>query len=85
MGRTDKIIFSGETLLITSKGAAAEYQGHRLGYYEYLGEHEDRPYFSQLHTLPSDGDHNFIHYFNINKSDGWWGVGPRVGLNIFRT
>merc|ERR1712241_1375513 len=40
-----------EMLLMTSTGAAAEWQGPCMGVFLLAGEHNNRPYYKQKHTL----------------------------------
>ena len=42
-----------------------------------MGEHEDRPYFRQFHTL--SGDRSFIYY---HKPYGNWRVSEKVGQDV---
>ena len=42
-------------LLVTSTGAAAEEQGDCMGVFLLAGEHNNRPYYRQKHTLDTEG------------------------------
>ena len=42
-------------VLVTSTGAAAEWSGHCMGVFLLAGEHNNRPYYRQKHTLDTEG------------------------------
>ena len=51
-------------LLVTSTGAAAEYVGGCMGVFLLAGEHNNRPYYRQKHTLDTEGA-SFLYSHDI--------------------
>ena len=58
------------TLLLTSSGPSAEYQGFRLGIYKKAGTHNNCPYYKQEDTVRSDGKEMVIY----RRKEGGWAV-----------
>merc|ERR1712038_1904318 len=63
-----------EMLLVTSTGAAAEYKGHCMGVFLLAGEHNNRPYYRQKHTLDTGGA-----MFLYSQENGNWYVSSTLG------
>merc|ERR1712045_21753 len=63
-----------EMLLVTSAGAAAEWQGGFMGVFLLAGEHNNRPYYKQKHTVNTLGAR-----FLYSHDDGHWVVGTTLG------
>ena len=61
-------------LLVTSTGAAAEEQGDCMGVFLLAGEHNNRPYYRQKHTLDTQGAK-----FLYSHDNGDWVVSDILG------
>ncbi len=59
------------TLLVTSSGPSAEYQGGRLGIYKETGTHNNCPYYKQEDTERSESKVNVIYRCKV----GGWTMG----------
>ena len=66
------ILLIAATIVLSSTGGAAEYQGSRLGEFVEAGEHGGRPYFIQRDTEGSADQ--FLYY-----RGGDWLVGSTLG------
>ena len=53
------------TIVLSSTGGAAEYQGHRLGEYVEAGEYDGRPYYQQRNTEGQRGE------FLYSQAEEW--------------
>lgn len=60
---------------LTSSGGTVDYQGNRLGYYEYYGTLNDRPTYKQVRT---SGTPNYLYYYEW----GWWYSNAVLGENM---
>ena len=65
-----------QMLLVTSTGAAAEYAGDSMGVFLLAGEHNNRPYYRQKHTVDTEGAWFLYCYENGN-----WYVSDILGEN----
>merc|ERR1712038_1611069 len=63
-----------EMVLVTSTGAAAEYQGGSMGVFLLAGEHNNRPYYRQKHTVDTEGA-----LFLYSHENGTWYVSTTLG------
>ena len=61
-------------VLVTSTGAAAEYKGYCMGVFLLAGEHNNRPYYRQKHTLDTQGA-----LFLYSHDNGIWYVSDTLG------
>merc|ERR1712038_161763 len=65
-----------EMLLVRSTGAAAEHQGDCMGVFVLAGEHNNRPYYRQKHTLDTQGA-----MFLFSHDDGIWNMSDTLGYD----
>merc|ERR1712241_223307 len=63
-----------EMVLVTSTGAAAEYWGSCMGVFLLAGEHNNRPYYRQKHTVDTQGAR-----FLYSQENGIWYVNDILG------
>merc|ERR1712038_1778086 len=68
-----------EMVLVRSTGAAAEHQGDCMGVFLLAGEHNNRPYYRQKHTLNTQGAR-----FLYSHENGNWYVGKTLGASSGR-
>ena len=59
---------------MTAMGPAAEHQGGKLGLYLRAGQHNGKPFYKQLHTVPTQHD-----WFLYADDKGWWWVSASFG------
>ena len=61
-------------VLVTSTGAAAEWFGASMGVFLLAGEHNNRPYYRQKHTVDTQGA-SFLY----SHDNGGWVVSDTLG------
>ena len=50
-------------LFLSTTGDSGEYHGNYLGLYKHAGDHNNRPYYRQHHTV-DDGETGYVLYYN---------------------
>ena len=72
------ISLNSDTLLVTSTGPTAEYQGDMLGIYKKVGTNNSRPYYKQEDTVRSD----VKEYLLYSTKKGDWAMGTAFRYKI---